>query len=67
MRNPHNYANKHVRKIIRGEMLDNAGEDCAIALNTSPVEKAEKPPNAIPNPGINIPNATLKLFAKIPY
>jgi hypothetical protein len=32
-----------------------------------PVENAEKPPNAIPNPGINIPNATSKLFANIPY
>src|SRR5689334_21532834 len=56
-----------VRKTTRGEILDNAGEACAIALNTSPVENPEKLPNAIPNPGINIPNATLKLFAKIPY
>ena len=54
---------KGVRKTIRGEILDNAGEVCAIALNTSPVENAEKPPNTIPNPGINIPNATLKLLA----
>jgi hypothetical protein len=49
---------KGVRKTIRGEILDNAGEVCAIALNTNPVENAEKPPNAIPNPGIKVPNAT---------
>jgi hypothetical protein len=60
---------KGVRKTIRGDgdILDTAGEVCNIALNTNPVEKAEKPPKAIPNQGINIPDATLKLFAKIPY
>ncbi|MFL6461256.1 MAG: hypothetical protein ACJ71J_09960 [Nitrososphaeraceae archaeon] len=58
---------KGVRKTISGDILDTAGEVCDIALNTNPVEKAEKPPKAIPNQGINIPNATLKLFAKILY
>jgi hypothetical protein len=58
---------KGVRKTISGDILDTAGEVCNIALNTNPVEKAEKPPKAIPNQGINIPDATLKLFAKILY
>ncbi len=58
---------KGVRKTISGDIMDTAGEVCNIALNTNPVEKAEKPPKAIPNQGINIPDATLKLFAKIPY
>ena len=54
------------KRIVSGGISFNSGAVVAIEANANPVDHAEKRPQTIPNPGINMGSAMVVLWVNIP-